>query len=111
MKRIAEFNQLDCYFNLNTSKEYLNKVKSSSQARYRNFYMKLKRLNIKERYLDVGCGPGILTQKIARQYPDVEIIENDNSVGMLKLARQELPDVLKARIRFSEGDACKIDSI
>jgi len=111
MKRIAEFSQQDCYFNLDTSKEYLNEVKSSSQARYSNFYMNLKRLNIKGRYLDVGCGPGIMTQKIARQHPDVEIIGNDNSVEMLKLARQELPDDLKVRIRFTEGDACNIDSI
>ena len=111
MKRIAEFNQQDCYFNLDTSKEYLNEVKSASQARYSNFISTLKRLNIKGRYLDVGCGPGMLTQEIARQHPDIEIIGNDNSVEMLKLARQELPDDLNIRIRFKEGDACNLDSI
>jgi len=41
----------------------------------------------------------------------VEIVGNDNSVEMLKLARQELPDNLKARIRFTEGDVCNLDSI
>lgn len=111
MKRIAEFNQKDFYFDLETSKEYLNEVKSSSQARYSNFYSTLKKINIKGRYLDVGCGPGILTQKIAKQHPNAEIIGIDNSAVMLKLAKQELPDDLKARIRFTEGDACNFDSI
>jgi len=110
MKRIPEFNQQDGYFDLTTSKEYLDEVKSSSQARYRNFISNLKKLKIKGRYLDVGCGPGIVTQKIARQHPDVEIVGNDNSAEMLKLAQQELPNDLKDRIRFTEGDACKLDT-
>jgi hypothetical protein len=44
---LAEFNQKECLFDLDTSKAYLNEVKSSSQARYSNFYSALKRLNIK----------------------------------------------------------------
>jgi len=42
MKRIAEMNQKGCYLYLDSSKEYLNELKSASQARYSSFIAALK---------------------------------------------------------------------
>ena len=62
------------------------------------------------KYLEIGCGPGILTQIIAKQHPDVEIIANDISPEMNKLARQDLAEDLKSRIKYTISEQLALDA-
>ena len=110
MKRIVESHQ-DYFFDIENATKYLNDSKNTSKARFSNFLSSLRKLDIKGRYLEIGSGPGILTQVVARQHPDVEIIANDISPEMVKLAQQDLGEDLKTRIKYEIGDACDIDSI
>jgi len=110
MERIAEDHQ-DYFFDINNANKYLNDAKNASKARFSNFLSSLKTLDIKGRYLEIGSGPGILTQIIAAQHPDAEIIAYDISPEMIKLAQQDLSEMLKTKITYKIGDACDINSI
>jgi len=110
VKRIVECHQ-DYFFDTENANKYLNDAKNASKARYGNFLSSLKKLDIKGKYLEVGSGPGILTQIVATQHPNVEIIANDISPEMIKLAQQNLDKDLKTRIQYKIGDACNADSI
>ena len=110
MKRIAEDHQ-DYFFDSENANKYLNDAKNASKARYSNFLSALRKLDIKGKYLEIGCGPGILTQIIAKQHPDAEIIANDISAEMIRLAEQDLAEDLKSVIKYVVGDACDINSM
>lgn len=60
------------------------------------------------RVLDLGCGPGRGTLKLARRLrPDVEVVGLDVSAPMIEMARHtraSFPDV-DSRVRFVSGDA------
>lgn len=49
--------------------------------KYKEKYMDAFRIESKRRILEIGCGPGALTQSLARWYPDSEI------VGIVRLDR------------------------
>ena len=110
MERIAESHQ-DFFFDTENANKYLNDAKNASKARFSNFLSSLKKFDIKGRYLEIGSGPGILTQVVATQHPNAEIIANDISPEMIKLAQQDLAEDLKTRIKYEIGDACDINSI
>ena len=110
MERIVESHQ-DYFFDTENANKYLIDAKNASKARFNNFLSSLKKLDIKGRYLEIGSGPGILTQVVATQHPNAEIIANDISSEMIKLAQQDLADNLKTRIKYKIGDACDINSI
>ncbi len=52
------------------------------------------------RVLDVGCGTGLLTSRIQREFPRSEVIGCDFSPGMLERARRR-----DHRVRWVRGDA------
>jgi trans-aconitate 2-methyltransferase len=54
----------------------------------------------RRRVVDLGCGNGVSTQALVRQYPEAEILGVDTSKAMLASARERLPGV-----SFVEGDA------
>ena len=110
MKRITEI-QEDYFIDTENAKKYLDDVKNASKTRFSNFLSSIKKLNIKGKYLEIGCGPGILTQIVAAQHPKAEITANDISLEMIKLAQQDLSEDLKTRINYKIGDACDINSI
>ena len=110
MERIAE-NHQDYFFDIENANKYLNDAKNASKAKFNNFLSSLKKLDIKGRYLEIGSGPGILTQVIATQHPNAEIIAYDISPEMIKLAKQDLAENLKTRIEYKIGDACDVNSI
>ncbi|MHB8602505.1 MAG: class I SAM-dependent methyltransferase [Nitrosotalea sp.] len=56
--------------------------------------------------LDLACGTGILTFKIAEKFPDAKIIGVDITEGYLSMARKKLKPTHK--ISFLHGDAEKI---
>ena len=110
MKRIIESHQ-DYFFDIENANKYLNNAKKASKARFRNFLSSLKILDIKGRYLEIGSGPGILTQVVATQHPNAEITANDISPEMIKLAQKDLAEDLKVRVKYKIGDACDINSL
>ena len=110
MKRIAESHQ-DYFFDTENATKYLNDAKNASKARFSSFLSSIKKLDIKGRYLEIGSGPGVLTQIVATQHPNAEIIANDLSPEMIELAQQDLAEDLKTRITYKIGDACDINSI
>ena len=110
VKRIVE-NHQEYFFDTENANKYLNDAKNASKARYSSFLSSLKKMDIKGRYLEIGSGPGILTQIVATQHPDTEITANDISPEMIKLAQQDLADNLQTRIKYKNGDACNINSI
>jgi 2-polyprenyl-3-methyl-5-hydroxy-6-metoxy-1,4-benzoquinol methylase len=110
MKRIAESHQ-DYFFEIENARKYLNDAKNASKARFSNFLSTMKKLNIKGRYLEIGSGPGILAQTVAMQHPDVEIVANDISTEMIKLAKLDLAEDLQTRIKYEIGDACDMESL
>ena len=62
-------------------------------------------LNGDENILDIGCGDGILTDRIARLVPEGYVLGIDNSEGMIKKAReQERPN-----LDFEKMDARELD--
>jgi SAM-dependent methyltransferase len=57
------------------------------------------------RWLDVGCGTGVLCETILQESDPNEVIGIDVSEGMLAWARERLPD---PRVRFEPGSAMSL---
>ena len=110
MKRIIESHQED-FFNAKNAEKYLEDAKNAPKVRFSTFLNTLKKLDIRGKYLEIGCGPGVLTQIIAEQHSNVKIEAVDISKDMIKLAQQDLNEDLKARINYVIADACNINSI
>ena len=53
--------------------------------------------------LEIGCGPGVLSQALARWYPEAEVTGTDMDSAFIEFARKEAPD-----IQFCEEDATKL---
>ena len=112
MKRIAEKTHQDNFFsNPENARKYLENTKNSSKAKYSDFLKTIKKLNIKGNYLEVGSGPGILTQIIAKQMPDAKITAIDISKEMIEIAEQDIEQSLKDKINYHVADACNIETI
>ena len=56
------------------------------------------------RILDVGCGTGEITRRLARLYPQAHVIGNDILESNLALARRDSQE-LAGRVEFQHGDA------
>jgi SAM-dependent methyltransferase len=56
----------------------------------------------RSRWLDVGCGTGVLTQAILDQAAPVEVVAVDPSSGFIAHVRKAITD---PRVRFEAGDA------
>lgn len=54
----------------------------------------------KLRILEIGCGPGALSQSLSRWYPNAEVIGTDRDTAFIKYAAQQAP-----QIKFMEADA------
>ena len=63
-------------------------------------YMRHFKLKGNERMLEIGCGPGALTESLSRWYPDAEIIGTDRDTGFIRFALGNAP-----HLRFLEEDA------
>lgn len=61
-----------------------------------------------ERLLDIGCGDGKLTAKIARSLPKGSAIGIDSSKEMIELARSQYPEDSFPNLRFHQIDARKL---
>ena len=56
------------------------------------------------RILDLGCGTGEITRRLARRYPDAQVIGVDILEHTVELARRVSAD-LGDRVHFEQGDA------
>ena len=54
------------------------------------------------RVLDLGCGPGTITFRLARAFPDAQVVGLDGAEAMLAIARERLASEphLQGRLRF-----------
>lgn len=67
-------------------------------------FNKLK-LEGNERLLNIGCGDGKITIKIAGSLPEGSVVGIDNSGEMIKLARTIYPEENFPNVRFLQADA------
>ena len=106
MKRQGEDHGDDVFMTEDDARKYYEHVQNASPRRYVELLKKVKQLDVKGRYLDVGSGPGFVTGMIARQQPEASITGMDISAEMVKIANEVIEDDLRERINFVVGDAC-----
>lgn len=68
--------------------------------KYEENYKRAFCIDKKQKFLEIGCGPGVLTQALTRWYPDAEIIGIDRDTAFIEFASQQAP-----HIKFIEADA------
>ena len=62
------------------------------------------------RYLDVGCGTGVLCIEILRQAPACSVLGIDPAGAMLEFARKKVDSLdLAGEVRFEPGDVCALE--
>lgn len=61
---------------------------SKHQKEWGNQLIAALEFNGKERILDLGCGDGVLTERLARLVPEGSVLGIDASMGMIRTARQ-----------------------
>jgi ubiquinone/menaquinone biosynthesis C-methylase UbiE len=60
------------------------------------------------RALDLGTGTGGAALAVARRFREAEVVGADIAERMIEQARRNLPDDLRARVRFDVADASKL---
>lgn len=68
--------------------------------RFCEAYRRAFQIDGRQRILEIGCGPGALTQSLARWYPEAEVIGLDRDSAFVSFAAQQAPG-----LTFLEGDA------
>ncbi len=63
-------------------------------------------VSVPARILEIGCGTGLLTGKLADAYPAASIEAVDIAPGMIEHARKSLQD--KQNLSWTIGDICKV---
>lgn len=62
-----------------------------------------------KRILEIGCGTGFLTKKLAELYPQAEIIASDISPLMLEQARENLGEYANIEYMVVDGEALTLE--
>ncbi len=60
-----------------------------------------------QRVLEIGCGDGRLTRRLARLGASVQAIDAD--AALIRAARKRLPQRLASRVHFHVGKAGRLD--
>lgn len=68
--------------------------------RYRETYKSAFKIDGRAKILEIGCGPGALSESLARWYPSAEIVGIDRDSSFIEFASRRAPSV-----RFLEADA------
>ncbi|MEZ2238484.1 class I SAM-dependent methyltransferase [Microcoleus sp.] len=65
----------------------------------------LKRLEIEpgERILDLGCGTGVLIQRLLQISPKIEVVGIDTCAEMLEIAKQKLPESVELKLGSADN--------
>ena len=69
------------------------------KEKYTNFF----EIGNGKKILEIGCGPGALSQALSRWYPDSEIIGTDRDTAFIEFAKKQAP-----HITFTEEDATNL---
>jgi ubiquinone/menaquinone biosynthesis C-methylase UbiE len=103
--RVVECGQDGPLLGPETAVRYAEKAEGL-MVQYRGFLKHLKTLDVGDRYLEIGPGPGVLTVAVARENPDAQITGVEMSPDMVSVAREVVERAgLANRIRFLVGDA------
>lgn len=86
----------------NTGTLYFSRILRFSDE-YKEKYMSAFCIDGKKQILEIGCGPGALTQSLARWYPNAEVIGTDRDSTFIAFAAQQAPG-----IKFMEADATSL---
>lgn len=70
---------------------------------FKEKYMSAFDIDDKKKMLEIGCGPGALSQSLHRWYPNAEIIGADMDSNFIEFAKSEAPE-----ITFLEEDATNL---
>lgn len=70
---------------------------------FKNKYTDVFRIDDKRELLEIGCGPGALSESLARWYPLAQIHGIDRDSNFIEFARKNAP-----QIEFIEGDATEL---
>jgi SAM-dependent methyltransferase len=60
------------------------------------------------RVLDLGTGTGEAAFRVARRFPEAEVVGVDLAQAMVEEARRKTPPELRERVRFERGDATRL---
>ena len=71
--------------------------------RYKEKYMTAFAIDSQKSLLEIGCGPGALTEALARWYPEMQVCGCDRDTNFIRFAREKTPN-----IPFFEEDATKL---
>jgi trans-aconitate 2-methyltransferase len=82
---------------------------SSAQEKWADALILRLELDGTERVLDIGCGNGKITAKIAEQVPKGRALGIDSSQDMIDLARKRFPPSQYVNLRFEQKDALCLD--
>lgn len=90
--------------------EYIQKTETLYLSRalrfsdvYEEQYKSAFCIDNKLKLLEIGCGPGALTQSLARWYPCAEVVGIDRDSAFIEFASEKSPD-----IKFMEADATEL---
>lgn len=86
----------------NTGTLYLSRKLRFSDE-YQKAYMNAFDIAGRKRILEIGCGPGALSQALARWYPDAEVLGTDRDSAFIRFAAEQAPG-----IKFMEADAAAL---
>ena len=104
-KRKIEIHHEEVFEGLGAARQYAEEAQKS-KMRYKAFLERLKSLDIKGRYLDVGAGSGVVAGTIAQHYPDVQLTALELSADMAAVGKEHLKDKgVQDQINFVVGDA------
>lgn len=70
---------------------------------FKEKYQKAFKIDDKQKILEIGCGPGALSQALYRWYPNAEIVGIDRDSNFIDFASKQAP-----RIVFKEEDATNL---
>jgi trans-aconitate 2-methyltransferase len=82
---------------------------SSAQEKWADALISGLRLKGDEHILDIGCGDGKITAKMAARVPKGQAVGIDSSQDMIDFARKRFPQAQYANLRFELGDALHLD--
>ena len=92
--------------------EYLHAMDSDYSGVYNLILSKLTSiLPLEGKALDLGCGPAILTTKLAKAFPKIEWLGVDASDAMLALAEKRVYERDIANVHFKKLDYRALDSL
>ncbi|NOY10850.1 MAG: class I SAM-dependent methyltransferase, partial [Archaeoglobi archaeon] len=87
------------------ARRYDRAVSRFSSILYWHALRDLKRIGVRGKYLEAGCGPGILAVRVAKEL-GVEVTAFDISESMVEIARKRARDA-GVSVRFVVGDVEK----